>query len=160
MFSTVRIRLVAAVVVALAVATVAGCGSTEPQNIPIEQTVFADSLHIDLAKFRKLSSGMYVRDSVTGTGTTFASGQTVGVRYVGYYPNGVVFDHNIAPRALFSFKLGAGQVIPGWDIGLQDMKVGGKRILIIPPELAYGAGYGNIPPYAVLLFTVDAVSAQ
>lgn len=155
---SLRLRLF---VTAAALAVTAACGSTEPQAVPIEQTTFADTLHIDLARFTRLSSGMYVRDSVVGSGATLASGHAATVRYVGYFPNGVVFDNNVAPKPLFTFTPGAGQVIPGWDIGIPGMKVGGKRILIIPPELAYGAsGQGAIPPYAVIVFTVDAISTQ
>ena len=139
----------------------AACGSTEPGSIPIEQTKFADTLHVDLARSTKLVSGMYVRDSVVGTGAVAAAGITVGVRYVGYLANGSIFDQNPAPKSLFTFKLGSGAVIPGFDIGIQGMKVGGRRQLIIPPELGYGAsGAGSIPPYAVLVFVVDLISAS
>ena len=152
-----RSALVALVFLAV---TAAACGSTEPQSVPIEQTRFADTVHVDLARSTKLASGMYVRDTVIGTGAVVASGQTVSVRYVGFLANGSIFDQNPAPTALFTFKLGGGQVIPGFDIGIQGMKVGGKRQLIIPPELGYGAsGAGSIPPYAVLVFFVDVVSA-
>ena len=139
----------------------AACGSTEPTSVPIEQTIFADTLHITLSQFTRLPSGMYVKDVTTGTGATVAVGQTLNVRYVGQLANGAQFDANPAPKAVFSFKLGAGQVIPGWDIGLQGMQVGGRRMLIIPPELAYGANsVGSIPPYSVLVFTVDVISAS
>lgn len=144
---------------AAALFAVSACGSTEPQNIPIEQTVFADTLHIDLPTFTKLSSGMYIKDNIIGGGAVFTSQHSVSVRYSGYLANGSLFDSNVNRTTPFTFTLGAGQVIPGWDIGLQGMKVGGRRTLIIPPELAYGyAGNGPIPPYAVLVFTVDAIS--
>ena len=141
--------------------TAAACGSTEPQSVPIEQTKFADTLHVDLARSSRLASGMYVRDSVMGTGAVVAAGQTVSVRYIGYLANGSSFDDNAPPKPLFIFKLGSGAVIPGFDIGLQGMKVGGRRQLIIPPELGYGAsGARSIPPYAVLVFIVDMISAS
>ena len=114
-----------------------------------------------LAQSTKLPSGLYYRDITVGTGTVLAAGQTVGMRYVGYFVNGDVFDANAAPKPVFSFTLGSGQVIKGWDQGLVGMKVGGRRQLIIPPELAYGRyDYGAIPGNSVLVFTVDAVSAQ
>lgn len=153
----------AAALAALLVAALAAaaCGSTEPQSVPIEQTKFADTLHVDLARSTKLASGMYVRDSVAGTGAVVAVGTTVSLRYAGYLANGTRFDDNAAPRSLLTFKVGSGFVIPGFDIGVQGMKVGGKRQLIIPPELGYGAtGARAIPPYAVLVFVVDLVSAS
>lgn len=155
-----RPRLVALVALVILAMTAAACGSTEPQSVPIEQTKFADTTHVDLARSTKLASGMYVRDTVIGTGAVVSSGQTVSVRYVGFLANGSIFDQNPAPKALFTFKLGGAQVIPGFDIGIQGMKVGGKRQLIIPPELGYGSsGAGSIPPYAVLVFFVDVISA-
>ncbi len=144
-----------------ALALSAGCGDILPTAVPIEQTTFAPSLGVDLQASTKLPSGMYIRDITVGTGTTLATGQTVGMRYTGYLANGKVFDANPAPNPILSFPLGAGRVIEGWDIGLVGMKVGGKRQLIIPPELAYGPNdYGPIPAYSVLVFTVDAISAQ
>jgi FKBP-type peptidyl-prolyl cis-trans isomerase len=148
---------------ALTVAAAAcGSSSTEPAAaVPIEQTTFAPSLGVDLAQSTRLPSGLYYRDLVAGSGTTLASGQTVGMRYVGTFANGEEFDSNPAPKPIFSFRLGAGQVIKGWDQGLVGMKVGGKRQLIIPPALGYGPNdYGPIPGNSVLVFTVDAISAQ
>jgi peptidylprolyl isomerase len=129
--------------------------------VPIEQTTFASSLGVNLAQSTKLPSGLYYRDITVGTGTTLAAGQAVTVHYVGSFANGETFDSNQAPTAPFPFTLGAGRVIPGWDQGLVGMKVGGRRQLIIPPELAYGPyDYHTIPGNSVLVFTVDAVSAQ
>lgn len=150
-------RLGFAAFVALFAVTAGACGSTEPREVPIEQTVFADTLHIDLTQFTRLPSGMYYRDLSVGTGATYARGDSVGVRYVGSFPNGMVFDRS-APSSQYNFRLGTGRVIPGWDIGLEGLKVGGKRQLVIPPELGYGSSdYHGIPGYSVLLFTVDAV---
>jgi FKBP-type peptidyl-prolyl cis-trans isomerase len=147
-----------------AAALSAGCGtsSNEPRlAVPIEQTSFASSLGVNLAASTKLPSGLYYRDITPGTGATLASGQTVGMRYVGSFANGDVFDSNPSPKPVFSFRLGGGQVIKGWDLGLVGMKVGGTRQLIIPPELGYGPNdYGPIPGNSVLVFTVDAISAQ
>lgn len=105
------------------------------------------------------SSGLVVQDEVVGTGATAKAGDTLSVNYTGKLQTGVVFDTSIG-RAPFSFTLGAGQVIPGWDQGLQGMRVGGKRLLIIPPALAYGAAGagGVIPPEATLIFEVDLLS--
>jgi peptidylprolyl isomerase len=144
----------------LALALAAGCVNS-PTAVPIEQTTFDPSLGVNLAQSTKLPSGLYYRDITVGTGTTLASGQTVGMRYAGYFANGETFDSNQAPAPAFSFPLGAGKVIRGWDEGIVGMKVGGRRQLIIPPSLGYGSNdYGPIPGNSVLVFTVDAISAQ
>ena len=145
----------------LALAILTACGDNSPTAVPIEQTTFAPSLGVNLAESTKQPSGLYYRDIVQGSGITLASGQTVGMRYAGAFANGQEFDSNPAPKPVFSFRLGAGQVIKGWDQGLVGMKVGGKRQLVIPPELGYGANdYGPIPGNSVLVFTVEALSAQ
>ena len=140
---------------------VAACNDSTAPAVPIEQTTFDPILGVDLSQSTKLPSGMYYRDLTVGTGTTLAVGQTVGMRYVGYLANGEVFDQNAPPKEILSFPLGAGWVIKGWDLGVVGMKVGGRRQLIIPPELGYGSrAYGPIPGNSVLVFTVDALSAQ
>ncbi len=105
-----------------------------------------------------------VTDVTVGTGTEVQNGDTVSVLYSGSLDDGVVFDasskHGNQP---FSFTVGAGQVIKGWDLGLVGMKVGGKRELVIPPELGYGAsgaGSGAIPPNATLHFTIELLSVS
>lgn len=93
-----------------------------------------------------------------GTGEGAKNGDTVTVNYTGMFLDGKVFDSSIPRGQPFVFKLGAGQVIQGWDSGLVGMKVGEKRKLVIPPELAYGsrgAGNGAIPPNATLVFEVE-----
>jgi FKBP-type peptidyl-prolyl cis-trans isomerase len=99
---------------------------------------------------------LVIEDLVVGTGATAANGNTLNVHYVGSFTNGTVFD-----QGNYSFPLGAGQVIRGWDLGLVGMKVAGKRKLTIPPSLAYGtSGRGVIPPNATLVFVVDLLSLQ
>lgn len=105
---------------------------------------------------------LVVRNLITGTGATATDGKTVYVNYVGeLYSNGKVFDASWkdTPGKTFSFVLGQGQVIKGWDEGVKGMKVGGRRELIIPPSLAYGkSGSGTtIPPNATLVFVVDLI---
>lgn len=107
---------------------------------------------------------LVVHDIVAGTGPAVRAGQTLSVQYVGVlYRTGKQFDASWDRGAQpFSFPLGAGQVIPGWDKGLVGMHVGGRRELIIPASLAYGAQGQppTIPPNSPLIFVVDLVSAQ
>ena len=104
-----------------------------------------------------------VTDEVVGTGATAAAGDSVIVNYVGSLTNGAVFDASANHGTTgFTFNLGAGQVIKGWDMGIVGMKEGGKRKLVIPAELAYGdRGAGNvIPPGATLIFEVELLKVQ
>ena len=106
-------------------------------------------------------------DTVTGTGKEATAGSTAVVNYTGwlYDPaapqqHGEKFDSS-AGRAPFDFRLGAGQVIKGWDEGVQGMKVGGKRTLIVPAAMGYGdGGMGPIPPNATLIFEVDLLDVR
>ena len=107
------------------------------------------------------SSGLQFEDTIDGTGEEAVSGQHVSVHYTGWlYSNGVKgakFDSSKDRDDAFKFYLGAGQVIKGWDEGVVGMRVGGTRVLVIPPELGYGArgAGGVIPPNAALMFEVE-----
>ena len=105
----------------------------------------------------KTASGLQIEELVVGTGATAASGQKVSVHYTGWLTNGNKFDSSKDRGEAFEFGLGRGQVIRGWDEGVQGMKVGGKRKLTIPPELGYGSrgAGGVIPPNATLVFEVE-----
>lgn len=108
-------------------------------------------------------SGLRYVDIVQGTGEQPKQGQVVLVHYTGTLPNGRKFDSSVDRGQPFKFVLGAGMVIKGWDEGIATMKVGGKRKLIIPPQLGYGssgAGGGVIPPNATLLFDVELLGIQ
>jgi peptidylprolyl isomerase len=102
-------------------------------------------------------SGLKYIESVEGDGATPETGQTVVVHYTGTLTDGSVFDSSRERNRPFSFKIGVGQVIAGWDEGVGSMKVGGRRTLIIPPELGYGSrgAGGVIPPNATLIFDVE-----
>ena len=102
---------------------------------------------------------LVVEDLVVGTGATAVIGDTLTVHYVGTLTNGTKFDSSYDRGTPYVFQVGAGRVIAGWDQGVPGMKVGGKRRLTIPPDLAYGSrGQGVIPPNATLLFDIDLVS--
>lgn len=105
----------------------------------------------------KTPSGLAYVDMVVGNGPAPTAGKPVKVHYTGWLENGTKFDSSVDRNEPFVFTIAAGQVIPGWDEGVMSMKVGGKRKLIIPPELGYGAGGagGVIPPNAVLIFEVE-----
>ena len=110
----------------------------------------------------KTASGLEYWDITVGTGAVAQTGQQVKVDYTGWLTNGKKFDSSVGTGHPFGFKLGAGQVIKGWDEGVAGMKVGGKRQLRIPPDLAYGAkGYpGVIPPNSTLIFDVQLIDVK
>lgn len=105
-----------------------------------------------------LSAGVVIEDRSIGEGPKVKSGQRVGVRYIGKLKNGKVFDKNVKGKP-FSFKLGKGEVIRGWDLGIQGMAVGGERRIVIPPAAAYGSqALPGIPANSELTFDVKLVS--
>jgi len=106
------------------------------------------------------ADGLTITDEVVGTGAEAKAGDSVTVNYTGTFTNGQVFDSSLNPgRTPFTFTLGAGQVIAGWDEGVAGMRVGGKRKLVIPSSLAYGPNdYGPIPGGSTLNFEVELLS--
>ena len=107
-------------------------------------------------------SGLKYIDIVVGKGVTPKKGSNVSVHYTGYLSDGKKFDSSVDRNQPFQFVLGLGNVIQGWDEGVATMGVGGKRKLIIPPQLGYGArGAGNvIPPHAELTFDVELLDVK
>lgn len=109
-----------------------------------------------------LKSGLKYVDVEVGEGPAAVSGKEVTVHYTGTFPNGKKFDSSVDRDEPFTFQLGAGRVIKGWDEGVAGMRIGGKRRLIIPSELGYGKrGAGSvIPPDAVLHFEVELLGVE
>ena len=107
-------------------------------------------------------NGLKIEDIVVGTGAEAAAGSTVSVHYVGTLLNGTKFDSSLDREEPFSFTIGSGSVIQGWEQGIPGMKVGGKSKLTIPSELAYGdrAVGGVIPANSTLVFEVDLLDVK
>ena len=104
---------------------------------------------------------LVVDDVTRGTGPAVSAGDTVTVHYTGRLRNGQQFDNSYDRGQPFTFTVGDGQVIAGWERGIVGMRRGGERILVIPPELGYGAdGYGPIPGNATLLFAIELISIE
>jgi len=110
----------------------------------------------------KTASGLQYWDITVGTGDVAKQGSRVKVHYTGWLTNGKKFDSSVDAGRPFQFTIGRGEVIQGWDEGVAGMKVGGKRQLRIPPDLAYGqsGAAGVIPPNATLIFDVQLLAVQ
>jgi peptidylprolyl isomerase len=131
---------------------------------------FAKPQKGDLVKMAQANSGVVTsptglkyQDEKVGSGASPRQGQTVSVHYTGWLTNGKKFDSSVDRGTPFEFVLGAGQVIKGWDEGVASMKVGGKRKLTIPANLAYGSrdvGGGLIPPNSTLVFDVELLGVR
>lgn len=115
----------------------------------------------DTTTMTRKPSGIFVKDITVGTGPAARAGQLVRVHYVGTLMDGRQFDANVGSTPPMAFHLAAHEMIAGFDEGVTGMKVGGKRMVVLPPALAYGTnGNGPVPPNATLVFTIELVSAQ
>jgi FKBP-type peptidyl-prolyl cis-trans isomerase FkpA len=123
---------------------------------------FSSSLGVDTLTMTKTPSGLRYQDVAVGQGKEAKAGSTVSVHYTGWLPNGEKFDSSRDRNQPFGFTLGAGQVIAGWDEGVAGMKIGGRRKLVIPPDLAYGTAGAppDIPPGATLVFDVELLDVH
>lgn len=135
-------------------------------NLPLSPTPAAAQPAGSPMTEKTTASGLRITDTVVGTGASPAKGQTCVMHYTGWLYNdgtkGKKFDSSVDRGQPFEFKIGVGQVIGGWDEGVASMQVGGKRTLIIPPALGYGArgAGGVIPANATLMFDVELLGVK
>lgn len=134
----------------------------KPQTANIDAAKQGAETNSKLINKKMNKQGVEIEILKEGTGEAAKSGDNVSVHYVGTLENGTKFDSSVDRGIPFEFSLGAGQVIPGWDIGVEGMKIGEKRKLTIPSELAYGSrGAGAaIPPNATLVFEVELLGIK
>lgn len=149
------------------VLTLAACGGAAERKPAaaaapdIAGTAFAPGLGVELASMTLTPRGVYTRDLSPGTGDPVGPGQQVAIHYQGNLANGQQFDANGPADPPLVFRLGAGEVVPGFEAGVTGMRVGGRRQVIIPPALGYGAqANGPIPANSVLVFTIELVSVK
>lgn len=154
--------------VALAAVLLAGAGCAggpkySPQNpapYDPESITFADTLAVDLAAMKKTPAGLYLEDLREGEGATAQGTSLVTLHYIGYLPDGTVFDASVGGEP-FQFRLGASEVIRGWNLGVPGMREGGIRRLVIRPALGYrGKAAGRIPPNTTLVFDMKLLSVR
>jgi len=143
----------------LTILALAGCGGGDAESggeaepIPSAPETAPE---VDLGAMTQTASGLHILDLEIGGGEEAVASRTVTVHYTGWFLEGEKFDSSVDRGETFQFPLGGGQVIAGWDEGVAGMRIGGKRRLVIPPELAYGpAGRPGIPPNSTLVFDVE-----
>jgi len=156
-----RIRLLALAL--LTVGFTACLESTAPKYATVEETTFAPALGVDLAGSTPTDAGVYFRDVTVGTGALITPGQDTYMFYQAYFANGVEFDSLQPPKLPGVIRTGTGSLLTGFEIGLQGMRVGGERQILIPPALGYGlsdyrVGDVLIPGNSVLVFNVRIVN--
>jgi FKBP-type peptidyl-prolyl cis-trans isomerase len=133
-----------------------GCG-TGGERASMADGGFSAALGVDTTALTRTASGLRFVDVTEGQGEEASPGRAATVDYTGWLTNGKKFDSSRDHGEPFTFTIGAQQVIAGWDEGVAGMRVGGRRKLVIPPDLGYGAGGAppDIPPNAVLVFDVE-----
>jgi FKBP-type peptidyl-prolyl cis-trans isomerase len=140
----------------------AACGDKSERDATLQAGEFSAALGVDTAAMTRTPTGLRYQSLAQGQGEEATAGKRVAVHYTGWLPNGEKFDSSRDRNEPFEFTLGAGQVIAGWDEGVAGMKVGGRRKLLIPPDLAYGTAGAppDIPPGATLVFDVELLDVR
>ncbi|MCL5011181.1 MAG: FKBP-type peptidyl-prolyl cis-trans isomerase [Patescibacteria group bacterium] len=155
--------IILAVIVAAALVWQIAFQKPLPQPSSVEQKSQNQEEEAAVNSVKTNESGLKTEIIKPGSGRAAQNGDTVEVNYTGYLENGTKFDSSIDRGEPYSFVLGEGRVIMGWDLGILGMKIGEKRKLTIPPDLAYGqagAGNGAIPPNSVLIFEVELLNIK
>jgi hypothetical protein len=149
-------------IIVLMAAGLIACSRSADRDSAPGKGGFSASLGVDTAAMTKTPSGLRYQDVTPGQGKEATPGRAVSVHYTGWLPNGEKFDSSRDRNQPFGFTLGAGEVIAGWDEGVAGMKVGGRRKLVIPPDLAYGTAGAppDIPPGATLVFDVELLDVR
>lgn len=165
-FSRTGRPLFAGALAALAALAFAGCagsaGSSPEAPAPYdpERVTFSPDLGVDLAAMERTATGLYVQDLTEGDGFTAKRTSLVTLHYVGYLPDGTIFDTSSGGEPLH-FRLGANEVIRGWNQGIPGMKRGGIRRLVVRPSLGYRSqSRGRIPPNSTLIFDVQLLDVR
>jgi FKBP-type peptidyl-prolyl cis-trans isomerase FkpA len=130
--------------------------------VDLTQIPFAPELGIELSRMTRAPDGFYLADRVEGVGEEARLNSRVTIHYLGWHPDGTLFESSAAEGGPVEFTVGDGRVIRGWDLGIRGMRAGGRRILVIPPGLAYGSRGipGVIPGNATLVFEVQLVAVN
>ena len=153
-FRLIAVAAISALAFACGDDSIESLGLGPTLNTTAPQTV-ADS------QFTTTSTGLRYHDFVVGTGDELNLGELATVHYTGWLTNGTKFDSSVDRGDPFSFRLGIDAVIQGWRQGVEGMRVGGKRQLVIPPDLGYGSqGTGSIPPNSTLVFEIELLKVE
>lgn len=139
-----------------------GCGGDSLESLGLGPTLNTDAPQVVTeAQLRTTSSGLKLHDFVIGTGEVASTRDRTTVHYTGWLMDGTKFDSSVDRDDPFEFTVGVGAVIRGWEEGVLGMRVGGKRQLVIPPDLGYGpSGSGPIPPNATLIFEIELLKVE
>ncbi len=154
--------IVSRLLITIVILGLVACGDRSGGEDAIQAGGFSAALGVDTAAMTRTPTGLRYQSLAQGQGEEARAGRKVSVHYTGWLPNGEKFDSSRDRNQPFEFTLGAGQVIAGWDEGVAGMKVGGRRKLVIPPDLAYGTAGAppDIPPGATLVFDVELLDVR
>lgn len=153
----VRMRALLAAAAFGSAAVGGACASASSPADDVKAGDISPSLGVNLAEYVRTPEGLFYKDVSVGDGAVAGDRSKVTVAYRGLIANGTQVDSSPG----FTFKMGSGQVIKGWQIGVRGMRAGGARLLVIPPHLGYGwKEVGAIPPNSILLFRVQLIAVQ